>query len=544
MSYFALRHARRFHDVLRILVRYGYGPLLERLPLPFNLSFRRRGVATSGEELARQTRLALEELGPTYVKAGQMMSTRYDLVPPAFIDELKSLQENVAPVPFEEIRQVVIDELGAPPDEIFSAFSEEPLASASIAQVHTAMYRGTQVVVKIQRPGIARTIEQDMEIVALLANLIDEHVAEAKPYGLPGMVREFGRGLRGELNFEREADNVEVFRTGFADDPNIVIPRVFREVSGDRVLTLSHISGRRVDDLSFFPPDRRRHLAQVAVDMSMHQVFELGAYHVDPHPGNLLVVGLDRLAILDYGMVGLIDDDSINDLVDLFLALTERDYAFLVEILLEIGQPRGNINIQELRHELMELVEHNYAKDLQGFNLGQVLIFMMQILRRHRITMPASYISLVRALVAAESSARLIYPDLRLADEIRPRIRSVLFRRWDWNDLRSSATVGIRRIVRRFSHWTGQVGSLVDRADRGEFSIKFQHVGLESFLGGLEKIAQRISLAVLIAALIIGGSLIIQFDRPPYLLGYPALGMVSYIGALILGVILVSLGRR
>ncbi|MFO8059077.1 MAG: AarF/UbiB family protein, partial [Bacillota bacterium] len=288
----------------------------------------------------------------------------------------------------------------------------------------------------------------------------------------------------------------------------------------------------------------RSHGAGVALDMSMRQVFEMGAFHADPHPGNLLVVGTDRLAIFDFGMVGLIDRESIGELADLFLAIIERQYGFLTEILLEVGSPRKDLDARELRRELMELVEHNYAKDLRDFNLGQVLVSMMQILRHHRIAMPASYIGLVRALVSAESSARLIYPDFRLVEEMKPRIRSVLAGRWGLKDLQRGAPVIARRVLRRLSHWTGRLGSLVDRADRGEISIMFHHVGLETFQRGLEKIAQRITLSVLIASLIIGGSLIIQFDRPPYLLGYPALGMVSYIGALILGAILVSLGRR
>ncbi len=544
MSLLTLRHARRFREVLRALVVHGYGPLVQRLPLPFSIPLGRREIASSPTSLARHTRAAMEDLGPTFVKMGQVLSTRVDLVPPEFITELRKLQEGVVPVGFEEIADVVTEELGAAPDEVFEDFSRKPLASASIAQVHTATYRGEEVVVKIQRPGIARMIDQDVEIVTFLAGLIDDHVPEAGPYRLPHMARDFGRSIRNELDFVREAENVGLFGESFADWDAVVIPEVFEEVSSRRVLTLTRLRGGRLDQMDHLPQHRRHHIARVVLDMSLHQVFDMGAFHADPHPGNLLVLDGDRIGVVDFGMVGLVDEETKQDIADLLLGILHRDYALLADMLTEIGEPREEIDSAELRRDIMDIVERNYSKELDRLKLGQVLISVMHLLRRHRIGVPSPYMSLVKAVAEAESSARLIYPELRLSDELTSRISSVIMYQLLPGRLRRWSSTGARHALRRLRHWGERLSSLINRADRGEISVMFRHVGLETLIEGVEKIAQRIIIALLMASLIIGGSVVLHIDRPPYLLGYAAPGVVAYLLAFFMGFWLLIIRRR
>lgn len=543
MSLLTLRHARRFHEVLRTLVVHGYGPLVERLPLPFRLPFARREFARSPASLALHTRTALEELGPTFVKMGQILSTRVDLVPPEFTSELRKLQEEVPPVAFEEIAEVVTEELGASPDEFFSDFSREPLASASIAQVHTATYRGQEVVVKIQRPGIARVIDQDIEIITFLAGLMDDHVPEAQPYRLPQVARDFGRSIRNELDFVREADSVRMFGESFADQDSVVIPKVFGDVSSRRVLTLTRLRGGRLDQMEHLPKHRRQNIARVVLEMSLHQVFEMGAFHADPHPGNLLVLADDRVGVLDFGMVGLVDEETKQDIADLLMGILNRDYVLLADMLTEIGEPRKEIDSAELRRDIMDIVERNYSKELDRLNLGQVLISVMHLLRRHAIGVPPHYISLVKAVAEAESSARLIYPDLRLSEELTSRIHSVIMHQLLPDRLRRWSSTGLLHALRRVRHWGARLSSLMGRADRGEISIMFRHVGLETLIEGVEKIAHRMILAMLMAALIIGGSVILHLDRPPFLFGYATPGVIAYVLAFFMGLWLLIVRR-
>ncbi len=544
MTLFALRHARRLQAVIGTLVSHGYGPLLERLPLPFRLPFRRAArMEESYSELARQTRQALEELGPTFVKMGQILSTRVDLLPPEFIDELEKLRERAGWVAYEQVSEVVEDELGAPPDDIFSHFSREPLASGSIAQVHCATYGGDPVAVKVQRPRISGVVRQDTEIISLLCRLIHDNIPESRPYRLPELARDFGRTLQRELDFSREADSIRLFARGFAEHERVLIPRVYSEVSTRRVLTMSRIEGCRLDELEHLSNDRRRNLASRALDMSLHQVMEMGVFHADPHPGNVLVVDEKYLALFDFGNTGVVDDESREDLIDLLAAIIARDYGFVVEVLIDIGEAREDLDVGEFRREIMELFEYNYDKELDQLSLGQLLLETMTVLRRHGVGMPSRYMALLRAVAVAESSARKIYPEMHLLSEIRPRIRQLVGRR-RLADLDQFWITGVRRWHRRLTHWGKKMASLVDRAEGGELSIRFRHEGLSSFLVGLDRIAQKIIIGLLAAALIIGGSLVIQIDRPPQLFGYPALGVITYLLAAVLGIVLLISWRR
>ncbi len=544
MTVFALRHARRLQTVIATLVSHGYGPLLERLPLPFRLSFRKaKKMDDSRADLAVQTRQALEQLGPTFVKIGQILSTRVDLLPTEFITELEKLRERAGWVAYEEVAQVVEEELGAAPEEIFEDFSREPLASGSVAQVHSATYGGDPVAVKIQRPHIARVIRQDIEIVGFLSRLIHGHIPESRPYRLPDLARNFGRTLQKELDFSREADSIRLFARGFAGQDYVLIPRVYSEVSTRRVLTMSRIEGRRLDELDHLSGETRRRLASRALDMSMHQVMDMGIFHADPHTGNVLVVDEEYLALFDFGNIGVVDDESREDLTDLLAGVITRDYSFVAEVLADIGQPREDLDVREFRRDVMELFEYNYDKELDQLSLGHLLLQTMAVLRRHGIGMPSGYMALLRAVAVAESSARKIYPEMQLLAEIRPRIQSVMGRRRR-ADFDQFWITGVRRWNRRLGHWGQKIASLVDRAEGGDLSMRFRHVGLSSFLAGLDRIAQKIIIGLLIAALIIGGSLIIQIDRAPYLFGYPALGAITFLVAGVLGMVLLIGWRR
>ncbi len=545
MSLFALRHANRLREVLRALVVHGYGHIAERLPLPFRLPFTRGSEAQSRTALARETRQAFEKLGPTFVKIGQMLSTRPDLLPPEFIDEFEKLQMHASEVPLSEINEVLRSEFGCEPEEVFSDFSPNPIASASIAQVHQAVYRGQEVAVKVQRPGIEELIEKDTEIIIMLADLIDEHIRRAEVYNLPQLAREFARNIKKELDFSREADSIRRFRRGFAGQPEVIIPEVFADASTQRVLTLRRIEGQRPDELEGLTNRQRKELAHLALDLCFQQIFSMGIFHADPHPGNLLIVQSEKLALLDFGTVGMVDEQTKSDVSDVLLGVLDRDYDVLLDVLLEISRTSpATVDRPRVKRELMELVEYNLDKSLSSLRISEVIFSLMQLLQRHQITMPWAYAALLRAVAVAESTGRMIYPDLNISEEVKPYVREALFHRWIpsrwWPSMASRAS----RVVRQVVQWPRQITAILDRAEKGDLVLQFRHVGLESFVRGLEKIAYRLIAGMIMAALIVGGSLIIGVDRPPFLFGYSFLGVFSYFSAAVLGVWLLWQGRR
>ncbi len=533
MNFSALRHLGRMREVLGVLARRGYGRLVARLPLPFSLPGlgRRKPAAPLPED----TRRALEELGPTFVKIGQVLSTRRDLIPRNFIEELEQLQENVAPFPGDQVSSIVEEDLGRDPRDIFDEFELEPLASASIAQVHHAVYRGKPVVVKVQRPGIARTIEEDMEILEFLAELVHEYIEEAQIYEFPTLVREFGRSLRGELNFRREADSLDLFARGFADWGKVRIPRVFREVSGDRVITMEHLVGNRISRLASMPEDARRDLALVALEMSFYQFFDLGFFHADPHPGNLIAIDGGTLGLMDFGRIGVVDERMESRLAELMGGIIDRDYPLVTDVLLDIARPARRPDKLRLLRDLTELVEFNYQKSVEQISVGEILTSMLDLLQHHRLVVPSEYITLVGAVITAEASARTVYPELNPIEEMKPHVRRALLQRFSPGELAKRARRLSRRVVRDAGDVSRDLVSVVSQAERGDFTLRFRHEGLEGFLQGLGEISKRLTAGVITASLIIGGSIIIGVDQPPHLLGYPALGALSLAIATVLG---------
>jgi len=545
MSLFALRHANRLREVLRALVVHGYGHIAERLPLPFRLPFTRSSEAQSRSALARETREAFEELGPTFVKIGQMLSTRPDLLPAEFIDEFEKLQMQASQVSLKDVNEVLRDELGRDPGDVFSDFTPDPIASASMAQVHRAVYRGQEVAVKVQRPGIDELIEKDTEIIIMLADLIDEHIRGAESYNLPQLAREFSRNMKKELDFSREADSIRRFRREFADCSKVIIPQVFADVSTQRVLTLRRIDGKRPDELKGLTHEQRNRLAHLALNVCFQQIFSMGMFHADPHPGNLLIVQGEKLALLDFGTVGLVDEDTKNDLSDVLLGVLDRDYDVLLDVLLEISRTSpASVDRQRMKRELMEIVEYNLDKSLSNLQVGEIIYSLMQLLQSHKITMPWSYAALLRAMAVAESTGRMIYPDLNLAEEVKPYVRDALVYRWMPDRWGPSLVSRTSRLLRQIVQWPRQITAILDRAEKGELVLQFRHVGLDSFMRGLEKIAYRLIAGLIMASLIVGGSLIIGIDRPPFLFGYSVLGIFSYFAAAVLGVWLLWQGRR
>jgi len=540
-----IRTIRRYRTILGILIKYGFGQFVEQLNINYYLELGRKIVTlgTAPKEIERlgqpqRLRLALEELGPTFIKLGQLLSTRPDLIPREYIDELKKLQDRVPSVPQDRIRAAVERELGYPAEELFAEFDPDPIAAASIAQVHHGRLKdGSKVVFKIRRPGIVDVIETDLDILMGLAYLIEHHVPGGELYDPVGLVKEFRRTIHRELDFTREARTIERFAANFADDETVHVPQIHWDYSGETVLTMEHIEGIKVNDL-----DRLRTegydlkiIASRGADLFLRQVLEFGLFHGDPHPGNIFILPENRVCMVDYGMVGHIGEELKQQLVDLLLAILQRDVDRIIDQLLYSGELTDESNLKALKRDLSEFIEDYYELPLQEIKVGKLLGDFVEILTHYRIRFPSDLMLLARALVAMEGLGRQLDPDFNMIGYLRPWLERLVKERLSPGNLGRDFGRVAQSYLSLARNLPTDIKEFINRVNRNKFKIDLEHRGLEKLITDLDKASNRISFSLLIAALIVGSSLIMQTDKGPLLFGFPILGFLGYSVAGILG---------
>jgi len=540
-----VRHLRRYREIAQILLRHGFGELVElveRLPYPRRLLRRfRPSVPRLGTP--RRLRMALEELGPTFIKLGQVLSTRPDLLPPDFIAELSRLRDDVPPGPWEPVQEEIEEELGAPLEDLFAAFDPQPLAAASLAQVHPAtLPDGTEVVVKVQRPGIEQTIETDLEILFDVARLLQERTPLGELYDLPGIVEEFAATLRAELDFYREGRNADRFRANFAGEEYLYIPKVYWDLTTRRVLVLERIEGIRIDDVEALDAagyDRRR-VALHATRMIIKEVLEDGFFHADPHPGNFVVMEGEVIGAMDFGMVGYLSHRDRVDLVRLYIHVVQLDEEGIVEQLIRMGMVGGRVDRDRLRRDIGRLLRRYQGMPLKAIRAGEIMQEALPIAFRHRLRLPPELWLLGKTLAMMEGVGMRLYPDFDPFAVSEPYVRRFIIRllspaEWGTTALRSVSDWGYLLAL------LPRVGArLLVQAERGELEVALRHRGLEEALNRIDRLTGRLSLSLLVAALIVGLALVVPaFD----LVERGGLAMVlvvaGFIGASLLGLWLI-----
>jgi len=533
---------RRSRQILAVLAKYGFGdllgslrlrhPLITRLPLP--------GKLRQIEELSRpeRLRLAFEELGPTFIKLGQLLSLRPDLIPPEYAAELAKLQDEAAPFPFTEVRRKLEEQLGRPLERLFSEFDEKPLAAASLAQVHRARTKsGEEVAVKVQRPGVRERVRADLIILEELATLIARYVPESELYDPVGAVREFSKTLRRELDFVREGRNMEVFRRNFAGDETVHIPRVFWELTSREVLTMEWIEGIKITDLEGLERAGldRRQIALNGANLILKQVFEHGFFHADPHPGNVLVLEGNVLAPVDYGMVGRLDEPLQRQLGELLVGVVQKDIDRLIRALGELGSLDERTDLGSLRRDLTDFIDRYYRVPLAQLDVGQLLDEALTLFREHRVRLPASLVMMAKALVIEEGVGRLLYPELDMITLAKPYIQRLLLRRLaPQRELRRWALT-VEEGARLARELPMELRLLLGKLRRGELRLQFEQVGFERLLLHVDRVGNRLSLALVIAALIVGSAVMMGLEVGPKLWGLSLLGLLGLALAALLG---------
>ena len=536
------RHLNRYREVITILAKHGFGDLLHMLRLDSRLEaglkvmMRHPPVDTS----ARPGRviLTIQELGPTFVKAGQYLSTRADVVPAEYLSELARLQDRVPPFPAEEARRIVEEDLGRPIAKLFARFDGHPLAAASIAQVHAAaLFDGSEIVVKVQRPRIRGIVAADLEIMARLAALAERHIEEWRWRRPTRLVAEIARSLDREMDFSLEAAHVERFARQFAGDATVRAPKVHRALSSARVLTLERLHGIKADDPAALERAGLdpRIAAQRLAGHYLAMIFTHGFFHADPHPGNLLIQPDHVIAYLDFGMTGRLDLATREALADVIVAVSERDQATLGQALLALAERDEEPDPRAFEDDVAELMDQYAYRPLSEWRLGRMLEQLFQTTARYHVRIPPDLFLMVKALTELESLTRTLDPNFDAVSAAIPFVRRVHEERFTPARLAERMAEAGRETLGLLASAPAEIRELIRQARRGRLLIEFEHKGLEPALSELDQISNRLAYAILLGSLVIGSALMVHAGLPPYWRGVSVLGAGGFLLAGVMG---------
>ena len=548
------RHIQRYRQILTVLFKYGFGDLVDILKIEQYLEIGLQMVSKKRREKieklsrAERVRMALEELGPTFIKMGQILSTRPDLLPVRFIRELEKLQDNVPPFEYAQVKETIEMELGTPLEKVFKEFDEIPLASASLGQVHRArLVDGEEVVVKVQRPGIQKTIEVDMEIMLHLATLMERHLQGWEIHRPTRIVEEFARTLEKELDYRLEAAHMERFAIQFTGDSSVYVPKIYREAITTRVLTMEYIHGIKATEIKLLEREGldRQEIARRGFDLIMKQVFVDGFFHADPHPGNIFVLPNNVICYLDFGMMGRIDRESRENFSDLVMSIVRRDEAKATEVLLRVTISDEEPDHKTLERDVAEFIDRYFYRPLKELELGRLLNQLLEMLARHRLRVPPDLFLMIKALSTVEVLGRELDPDFNATDQAAPFIRRIQFERMHpkriVGDMYDSGT----DFLYLLKEIPGEMREILRQAKLGKVKMEFEHRGLEPMLSTHDRISNRLAFAIVLASLIIGSSLIVLSGIPPKWHQIPIIGLAGFLIAGVMGFwLLISILRR
>lgn len=530
---------RREAEIVNILVKHGFGHLTERL----NLRILAKKKISAGEEKVPvyvRARLVLEDLGPTFIKFGQILSMRPDLIPFEFAEEFKKLLDEVQPFDYEKVEKQIKDEFGSSAEELFKEFNEEPTAAASIGQVHKARLKTNNlVVVKVQRPEIENTIETDIDILFNIARLVAKHIPESRLYDPIGIVEEFAKTIRKELDYTIEGRNAERFRRNFEKDNTVYIPGVYWDFTTKKVLTMEFVEGSKVSELgkSVGIEDRKRVSESIARSY-MKQILIDGFFHADPHPGNIFVRN-SQIVFMDFGIIGRVDDYMKEKLANLFTAIIQKDIDNIIDKLLDIGMVSDETDIAKFRADIADVMEEYHGTSLQQVEISAMLNDIMKTVIGHRIRMPPNFILLIKALVTMESICREADPEFNLTEVSKPFVEKLVKEKMHPRHLMDKFMKTVVEFNELIAKLPRRFDNILSKLQSGNLVIDLEHKGLDRVMSEIDTSTNRLSSSLIISAIIVGSSIIMLTGKGPLLFGFPAFGVVGFIIAAILGMGLV-----
>jgi ubiquinone biosynthesis protein len=534
------RSLGRISEIAQVAVRHGFGYFFHRNRLSDLLPGNGQpGADVAPSERGRHLREMLDELGPTFVKFGQLLSMRPDVLPPDIIAELRGLQDDVSPFPYEQVEEMIRTELGQPIERLFRDFDPVPMAAASIGQVHRAtLPNGRDVVVKVQRPGAARQIEADLNLMYQAARIAKERVHALDFIDAEALVDEFARSIRQELDYRLEARNAETFRKNFAGHPHVRIPRVYWTYTRPRVLTLEYLDGTQLADLELlgWAPEQRRRLAEVLTEAWMTMIFRHGFFHADPHPANVLVFSPDRIGLVDFGQAGRLTDEDISKATGLFIDVVNENIEALPKRLAELGVRYPKEREEEFVAELRDLFYRYYGASLAEIDPQQVIRDVFSLIYRMNLRLPTRFVLLDKAIATLGSVATELSPDFNVFEVAKPYARSLLLGRYTPTRIASRARRESINLARIASDFPYQVHDILEEVRDGQIEVGFVHKGLDEFMAKIDVAMNRLVVALIVASGLIGSSLLGIFaEQGPQILGLHFLSVVGFVLSGILG---------
>lgn len=524
------RHLERYIEIGRILTKHGWDQLLSRLGLAG--VFHLRASSGGAPPAPVQVREALEELGPTFIKLGQVLSTRPDLIPTEYADALESLQDNAPQFPVKQAHEVIEAELGQPVSALFLRFDDQPLAAASIGQTHAAtLPDGTEAVVKVQRPDIQQTIENDLEIIAGLARFLHRHFASLRVYGLPELADEFAITIRQELDYTKEGRNGDRLKENLADLEYVRIASTIWEFTTSRVLTSERLHGVKITDihaLTEMGADRHA-VADNLWKGFLSMIFVNGVFHADPHPGNIIVMPGNVIGLLDYGMVGRLDRELKAFLTMLLAEYVQQDSSGFAEILLSMGTKPSDLNRKEFTTEIDRLLRQYYGAQLGQMHMGELLRSAIRISAKHQVQLPASLGLLIKVILGVEGIDRELDPAYDLTSEARLFIRRSVRDEFSTSTLRDQVIHSLMYWKWLFLELPHRVNDVLRSLAEGSLRVVFHHEGLEPATRNLDRSINRLSFALISTGTIVASALVFSSKVGPMWHGYPMIGLVGFV---------------
>jgi ubiquinone biosynthesis protein len=548
------KNINRLRQIINILIEYGFDYFVKqlgliKLPTKSEKILKLKPSKIGQTPLPMRVRLTLEELGPTFVKLGQILSTRPDIIPLKYIKELEKLQDKVPPFAYAQVEQIVHKELGANVSELFQSFEEKPFASASLGQVHKAILKEdkVKVVVKVQRPDMEKIIETDLDILFHLTRLAERHIPESRLYDPVGVAEEFAKTIRMELDYGTEGRNAERFRKNFEEEKTIYIPKVYWELSSKRILTMEYIDGIKINHLKELEEagyDRKK-LAENGAKSFMKQMLIDGFFHADPHPGNILVMENEIIGFMDFGMTGKIDEETKEKYVNLLIAVLERNSNKILTEILNLGfTSQETIDTRSLKTDIADLLDQYYDKALKEIKLGEFITHLVQISIKYHIKMPAELALLGKSLLTIEGIGLALDPDFNLTEIAKPYVKDIILERKSPQHLLLKLSNDLSEFYNLMFLIPKQLSKTLKKMEEGIFKLELQHRGLENLINALDKATNRLSYSLILVAIIIGSSLIMQTEKGPQFMGFPVIGVIGFLISGILGLGLVIMILR
>ncbi len=524
------RNLGRLSEIAQVAVRHGFGYLVEG----------RRQSDLEGSSRGRHLRDMLDELGPTFVKFGQLLSTRPDIVPPDIVAELRSLQDDVRAFPFADVEQTIREDLGQPIERLFTDFDETPLAAASIGQVHRAtLPNGRDVVVKVQRPNAPKQIEADLSLLYQAARLAKERIRALDFIDTNDIVDEFARSIRQELDYRMEGRNADAFHKDFAGHPHVAVPRVYWTYTRSRVLTLERLDGVQLADLDFehWSLDQRRKLAYLITETWMTMIFRNGFFHGDPHPANIMVLAPDRIGLVDFGLTGKLTDDDMSKLTRLFIDAASENIEMLPRRLGDLGVRYPKEREEQFVTELREMYYRYYGATLQEIDPIQVIREGFTLIYTMNLRLPTRFVMLDKAIATLGSVGVELYPDFNVFEVAKPYARELMLERFTPRRIAARARRESWKLGMYAAELPHQIHDTLEQVRDGQIEVGFVHKGLDDLLAKLDTLFNRLVIALIVTGGLIGSSLIGIFAKTgPHILGLHIVAAFGFFLSAVLGV--------